>query len=203
MGLGSGAKTAAFFRMEVIDLQIQAQDTHIHFLRQLGADATRRPRSSSGGRGPWCGTRPPCCLFSNCPLCLSGACLGNLCENSKTDSSFRFLLLLPVDYFSIDFYDGWNVNGTWEIETVRAIYESMVFPAMAPHQKAFVVPGELASCSLFKQDHRRQETTRQDDCPMRLGIHSPRQAQDKHNERCRTKQGEHCFPQARLAARAI
>jgi hypothetical protein len=124
-------------------------------------------------------------------------------KTQKPTRRFVFSFCCPTDYFSIDFYDGWNVNGTWEIETVRAIYESMVFPAMAPHQKAFVVPGELASCSLFTQDHRRQETTRQDDCPMRLVIHSPRQAQDKHNERCRTKQGEHCFPQARLAARAI
>ena len=57
------------------------------------------------------------------------------------DGEARFQVAKDLDFFSIDFYDGWNVDGMWEYKMVRALYETQVFPAMAPHQRAFVVPG--------------------------------------------------------------
>ena len=45
-----------------------------------------------------------------------------------------------LDLFSLDFYDGWNTDGEWEVGMVRGIYEASVFPQLLPHQKAVLVP---------------------------------------------------------------
>ena len=45
-----------------------------------------------------------------------------------------------LDLFSLDFYDGWNTDGEWEVDMVRGIYEASVFPQLLPHQKAVLVP---------------------------------------------------------------
>jgi hypothetical protein len=62
-------------------------------------------------------------------------------NQTKHDGQARFQVAPDLDFFSLDLYDGWNANGTWEVEMVRAIYEAEVFPAMSPTQRAFVVPG--------------------------------------------------------------
>ena len=70
------------------------------------------------------------------------------------DGEARFQVAKDLDYFSIDLYDGWNENGTWEVDMVRAIYEAQIFPAMSPTQRAFVVPGTFG-------------------CPGDLGLQAP------------------------------
>ena len=62
-------------------------------------------------------------------------------DQTPHDGDARFQVAKDLDFFSIDFYDGWNADGMWEYKMVRALYETQVFPAMAPHQRAFVVPG--------------------------------------------------------------
>ena len=43
-------------------------------------------------------------------------------------------------------YDGFNINGSFEVEMVRNLYEAELFPRMSPNQRAFVVPG-VFGCS--------------------------------------------------------
>ena len=58
-----------------------------------------------------------------------------------------------LDLFSLDFYDGWNTDGEWEVDMVRGIYEASVFPQLLPHQKAVLVRISLAS-AFFPESQR-------------------------------------------------
>ena len=45
------------------------------------------------------------------------------------------------DYWSFDFYDGFNINASWEVAVVKATYEAELFPRLHRGQRVFVVPG--------------------------------------------------------------
>ena len=46
-----------------------------------------------------------------------------------------------LDYWGCDFYDGFNINASWEVAVVKATYEAELFPRLHPGQRVFVVPG--------------------------------------------------------------
>ena len=50
-----------------------------------------------------------------------------------------------IDYISADIY---VVNEGWEPNAVRDVYEGLVYKALAPHQKTWVVPGLFADSRL-------------------------------------------------------